>query len=361
MQLKRTSAVPLVAVLIATAALAGCGSSSSPAAPSPSTTPTTTPTAAVNAAAPTPVCPLTGLPPTKHQDRTRPPLAVKIDNVTPALPQAGINNADIVVEELVEGGLTRLMAIFQCDSTGTVGPIRSARISDADILRLLHGSVLGFSGANPADLPPIEKNADTVLISQDADPEYFYRSPQKAAPHNVFSATEKLLKAGIAHRKKPKLKAPAPLFSYGAIDAAAKSAHALALTWPAASALWTWQPGKAGHVGEWLRAQDGTADRLEDGSQINATNVVVLSVTIASTGLRDVLGNASPLDVTVQKGKRPLWVFRNGKVIKGTWTRKSLKSGLILTDKTGNQIKLAPGRTWIELLPSPRRPSITKK
>jgi hypothetical protein len=341
MHLSRRLAVPASAALLATAALAGCsGSSSGP--PSSPGTPT-----AVAASKPTPpVCPLTGAPRHKHEIVRRPPLAVKIDNVSEALPQSGINNADVVVEELVEGGLTRLMAIFQCDKAATVGPIRSARISDADILALLHGSVLGFSGANPADLPPIVAHSQAVLVSQDANPQYYYRSTSKLAPHNVFSSTERILRAGIARRHS--LKAPKPLFRYGAIDPAAKPTHDFSISWPAASAEWRWSKGS------WLRTQNGAPDRLSDGSQISATNVVVMSVTIASTGLHDVLGSPSPEDVTV--GSNPVWVMRNGKLIKGTWHRQTLTSALTFRDKQGHLIDLAPGRTWLELLPTGRKP-----
>jgi hypothetical protein len=346
MQLTTRVAIPLATGMVAVAALAGCSGNSAP----------TSSGAAQKSAVVVknhpkkpagPTCPLTGALRHKGQVVKRPALAVKIDNVSEALPQTGINSADVVVEELVEGGLTRLMAIFQCDAAPTVGPIRSARISDADILALLHGSVLGYSGANPKDLPPIVAHSDAVLISQDANPQYFYRSSAKPAPHNVFSSTTKIVHAGTAKRKS--LKAPKPLFSYGAIDPSAKSAHRVSMTWPAASAQWTWS--KQG----WLRTQDGSADRLANGTQIRATNVVVMNVRIASTGLHDVLGTPSPEDVTV--GSNPVWVFRNGKMIKGTWHRPSITAGLTFRDKKGRKINLAPGRTWIELLPTGRRPS----
>lgn len=344
MQLNRAVPAAVVAVL-STLTLVACSGSSPP----PAGTTTPQPSASVVAVkAPTAAtCPLTGLPQRKHQLAARPPLAVKIDNVSPALPQAGVNGADVVVEELVEGGLTRLMAIFQCNKVPVVGPIRSARISDADILALLHGSVLGYSGANPADIPPIVAHGDTVLISQDADGQLFYRDSSRAAPHNVFSSTKKILHAGIA--KRHNLKAPKPMFRYGAVDPAAKRARQVFLQWPAASALWTWSKNK------WLRTQDGSPDHLASGSQISTTNVVIMSVNIASTGLHDVLGNASPLDVTV--GSNPVWVLRNGKMVKGTWKRPKVTSPLTLRDKKGRIIDLAPGRTWIELLPTPRAPS----
>jgi hypothetical protein len=355
------SAVPFAVLAVAGAALAGCSSSSSsstppPATPAPSPILSTSPSGVVTpvkaAKPPKPVCPLTGLAPTKGESRQRVALAVKIDNVAPALPQSGVNNADVVVEELVEGGLTRLMAIFQCNTSKVVGPIRSARISDADVLALLHGSVLGYSGANPKDLPPIIAHSDSVLISQDSDPQYFYRSAAKAAPHNVFSSTTTILKAGLARRHH--LKAPKPLFSYGPIDPSARAAHAALITWPAASAHWDWSKN------QWLRTQDGEPDKLASGQRISATNVVVMSVNIASTGLRDVLGTPSPLDVTVQRKPMPLWVLRNGKVIKGTWTRPKISSPLIFRDHAGKIIDLAPGRTWLEFLPTPGKPTISR-
>jgi hypothetical protein len=346
-QLKR--AMPAVAIALSLFTMAACSGSSGSTVTSPSGSAQPEPSASVvPVKAPTaPTCPLTGLPQRKHQSAARAPLAVKIDNVSEALPQAGDNRADIVVEELVEGGLTRLMAIFQCSKAPLVGPIRSARISDADVLALLHGSVLGYSGANPSDLPPIEAHGDTVLISQDADPQYFYRDNSRAAPHNVFSSTKRMLHAGLL--KRPHLKAPKPLFSYGTIDPSARRAKHIALSWPAASAVWTWSKDK------WLRTQDGTPDLLANHAQVSTTNVVIMRVDIASTGLHDVLGNPSPLDVTV--GSNPVWVLRDGKMIKGTWKRPKITSPITLLDSSGNVIKLAPGRTWIELLPAPDVPS----
>ncbi|HWA67700.1 MAG TPA: DUF3048 domain-containing protein [Mycobacteriales bacterium] len=332
---------PAAGVLLVAGALtlAGCSGSSSGGG-----TPTSTDTTTSQAAPP--ACPLTGQPATRSEDVKRPALAIKIDNVSDALPQAGVNNADVVVEELVEGGLTRLMAIYQCQKAPVVGPIRSARITDADLLALLHGSVLGYSGANPKDMPPIREHSGAALVSYDEHPEYFHLDSSRPAPHDVFAATQTLLRVG--RKERPNLTAPPALFHYGPIDATAKRAHSVYLGWPAASAQWTWS-GKA-----WLRDQDGAADRLVDGSQISATNVVVLNVTIQDTGIKDILGNESPLDVTI--GTNPAWVLRDGKMIRGSWSRQSISDGISLTDRAGNPIDLAPGRTWIELLPSGTKP-----
>jgi hypothetical protein len=331
----KTAAALLVAGALSLAGCSGSGSSGgSPGSGGSSTQ-----------AAP-PTCPLTGLPATGHENVNRPALAVKIDNVSDALPQAGVNNADIVVEELVEGGLTRLMAIYQCQKAAVVGPIRSARITDADLLALLHGSVLGYSGANPKDMPPIIEHSGSALVSYDQHPEYFHLDSSRPAPHDVFASTKTLL--GVGLKERPKLSAPPALFSYGALDPTAKRAHSVYLGWAAASAQWTWS-GKS-----WLRTQGGSADKLVDGSQVSATNVVVLNVAIQDTGIKDILGNESPLDVTI--GSNPAWVMRDGKIIRGKWSRRSIGSSISLTDKAGKTIDLAPGRTWIELLPTGSKP-----
>jgi hypothetical protein len=340
-RLRARSLAPLAVVTAAVVGLAGCGGGGgSTAGPAPHSSPTS-PAAKAAAAKAAITCPLTGAKKRKGQDVKRVPLAVKIDNVAPAMPQASVNGADVVFEELVEGGLTRLMAMYQCNSVSEIGPIRSARTSDADVLALLHGSVFGFSGANPKALPEIAAHGDTVQISQDNDPGVFHLDSSRAAPHDVFASSSSLLKAGIARRKK--LHAPKPLFTYGPLSRSAKRAHSFSLAWPASTASWAFSGG------HWLRTQNGSPDRQTDGQQLSAANVVVMSVTIGSTGLHDVLGNSSPLDITT--GSHKVWVFRNGKVVTGTWHRKKVSSRIGL--KRGKKtIHLAPGRTWVELLPT---------
>lgn len=347
MQLGRTTAATAALVAAGAIALSSCSSAPSGTPSAPVAKPATS-----NEASAGPVCPLTGLPQTGAQQATRVALAVKIDNIAPARPQAGLNNADVVVEELVEGGLTRLMAIFQCQKAALVGPIRSARISDADLLALLHGSVLGYSGANPKDMPPIRAHSGAALVAYDNQPQYFHLDGARPAPHNVFSSTATLLGAGLKTR--PKLQAPPAMFSYGPIDPAARRVHRITLVWPDSAARWTWSKhGWLRDQGE--RAYSLTPDTLADGQRISATNVVILGVDIASTGLRDVLGNPSPLDVTI--GSNPAWVLRDGKMIRAQWSRKTLGQEISLTDARGKPVALAPGRTWVELLPRPGTPS----
>ena len=313
------------------------------------TAPVVSPTVSPTPTASPDLCPLTGVAAKPGEQIHRAPLAVKIDNIDLARPQAGIDKADVVVEELVEGGLTRLMAVFQCDGASNLGPIRSARTSDADMLALLHGSVFGYSGANPAAIPPVRRHGNTVLIPFDNLPQYFHRVSSRPAPHNVFSDTETILKAGLSRRKN--LTAPQPLFTYGDVSTMATPAARVSMSWPDASAAWRWN-GTA-----WLRTQNGTPDVLTNGARVKADNVIVMQIHIAGTGIRDVAGNASPLDVTIGSGKA--WVFRDGSVVAGTWHRPAIGSALRFVDASGAAIALHPGRTWIELLPRPRLPKIT--
>jgi hypothetical protein len=328
--------------------LAGCGGGHSKPAASPSASATPSATSS-----PKPVviatCPLTGLPPGRGQKVGRVALAVKIDNVNDARPQSGLDHADIVWEETVEGGLTRLMAVFQCGSVSKVGPIRSTRTSDGDLLRLLNGSVFGFSGANPRVLPGVAAVSKAVMISYDALPAYFHRDYSRPAPHNVYSSTTTILNAGLARRKN--LHAPRPLFSYGRSTFAGQKVHSAAMTWASATAAWTW----GNHA--WQRSQNGTPDVLTDGKRVNADNVVIMSITTRASGFHDVLGNSSPDDVVTGHGR--VWVLRDGHLITGTWSRPKAWNRMVLKGKKGKVIPLHPGRTWIELLPEPRSPRVS--
>jgi hypothetical protein len=330
-------------------ALAGCGGGHKAATQETASTPSATPSA-TTAPVVVKTCPLTGRPPTKGETVNRVALAVKIDNVGFARPQAGIDHADVVVEETVEGGLTRLMAIFQCDSASTVGPIRSARTSDADLLRLLHGAVLGYSGSNSHVAATLAGSSGAALISWDHTPGYFHVDPSRPAVHNVMASTDNLRRAGLARNKK--LHAPKPIFAYGKPKAAGKPAKHAAITWSSsASAAWAWN----GHA--WLRTQNGSADTLTDGQRVKASNVVIMSIAVANTGLHDVLGNPSPDDVVTGSGK--VWVLRDGHVIRGTWSRPPHSDKMVLKDTRGRLLPLTPGNTWVELLPRPRTPSLS--
>jgi Protein of unknown function (DUF3048) N-terminal domain/Protein of unknown function (DUF3048) C-terminal domain len=294
--------------------------------------------------------PLTGLPPTSPAAEKRPALAVKIDNVQGAWPQAGLNQADIVFDLPVEGGLTRLLAIFHSQDVPVFGPIRSARPVDADILHLLGHAYFAFSGGTSSDLGPINDHSNATPMWWDVTPSLFVIRHDHAVPHQVFGTTAMLYAGGEA--RAPSTTPPPAMFSYQVEVPTTVAVPATTVTaqYSAATAVWTWNGTK------YLRTQSGHPDLLIDGSQVTSTNVVVMSVGVKNTSAHDSHGTVVPLPVVIGSGQ--VWVFRNGVVVHGTWSRPSENSPMKLATSTGQVIPLMPGRTWVEVLPNSSLPRI---
>jgi hypothetical protein len=291
--------------------------------------------------------PLTGLPAPSDRAARRPSLAVKIDNVYGAWPQAGLNRADIVFDILVEGGLTRLMAVYQSHDAPLVGPIRSARPVDARLLRLFHGGYFAYSGASSAEIRPVMAFSHAALVQDTHDPALFFRRNDHTSPDNLFSRTPRLYAA--LHAKAPR-KPPSPhLFRFTTKQPRGTPTRAVVVPFPAATAGWTW----AGR--RWLRTQDGHPDKLLDGSRVSTTNVVLMAVKVVGTGIFETYGAEDPLPVTVGSGR--CWVLTDGVRVAGTWRRAKISDPLRLVDSHGRTIALMPGRTWVELMPNSGSPT----
>jgi Protein of unknown function (DUF3048) N-terminal domain/Protein of unknown function (DUF3048) C-terminal domain len=332
--------VGLVALLVL---LAGCSGKGGPqgAAPASPTTSTAAPA----------TFPLTGLASGGAATAGRPALSVKIDNLDLARPQAGLNTADIVVEQPVEGGLTRLFATWQSNDAGQIGPVRSARPVDVLLLRQLGPSLFAFAGASAGVLQTIRQHSGATLLDPSSAAGAFRRISGRSAPHNVFSSTAALYAAG--QRANSKLGAPRAFLTFAPKpSAAAKPARIARMSFsPTTRASWQWS-GRA-----FVRYQNGTLDRLADGSAISSTNVVVMSVAVRPGGNVDVLGHHTPDPVLTGTGR--VWVLRDGKVVVGTWRRTAAGSPMQLLGADGKPLPVHPGRTWIELLPTPRNPSFS--
>ncbi len=343
-----------VAVLGALVFLAACsGGRRLAARASTATTPSTSmPTTTTTSTEPSgPPSPLTGLPSANPATLGRPALSIKIDNAPDARPQAGLNQADLVTEELVEGGLTRFLASFQSQDTPVVGPVRSARLVDADLLRELGGGIFAFSGAAAGELPPIVSTSGAVLITPDTAGAGFRRDTSRPAPANVFSSTAALYEAGLA--RDPTLTAPPPLFTYDTTPATGAPASGVTVTFSgAANAVWTWSPATASYT----RTEDGTPHLLADGQTVAATDVVIVSVGVRDSGFVDPAHN--PVPEVIVTGSGPCWVLRDGVVEQGTWQRPDASVAMTLTGADGQPLTLRPGRTWLELLPIPGIPVI---
>ena len=343
------------ALLAAAATLAACGGHPRQAvAPSPTAAPPSSTTPATPTTTPATTAPLTGLAEGGTALLTQPAVVVKIDNIDAARPQTGVGQADIVYEEMVEGGLTRLAAVFQSHYPASIGPIRSGRTTDAAIVDDLNHPVFAYAGANARFLAILRAQPVTD-VDIDNDPGAFVRSDLAPAPHNLYSDVANLAAMSTTHAPPP------PLFTYrdpGAPfgGAGVAPATAIAINFPAASIGWAYDPS----TGQWLRSQNGTADRSRAGTQFSAANVVVQFVPYTADGIADEPGLAPTVIPEGQLvGSGQAWVLSAGDIVKGTWSRQDLTTITSWTDSAGAPILLAPGRTWVELVPVGSVPSVT--
>jgi hypothetical protein len=298
-----------------------------------------------------PVAPLTGLPIDPAQ-AGRPALVVKIDNAPKARPQAGLIDADMVVEEEVEGGITRFAALFHSRDAANVGPVRSARSTDISIASTLNRPLFAYSGANLAFQKLIARSP-LVDVGVDRFPQEYRREPRRPAPYNQFSSTPKL----FSHVP-PGAGPPPKLFVFrqtGEADAAGATPAAGADVEFRDVVLTAVQYRWDGPSGTWKRSQDGGPHLDTDGVQVAPRNVVVQSVNYRDTGFRDQSGAPVPEAELVGEGEA--WVFTNGKVVRGRWRKSGPEAVTEYLDSSGAPIRLTPGPTWIEL-PRPGKAAI---
>ncbi len=327
-------------------ALAACGST--PTAPSTSNL-TLGPSIAPDKSAPPtpavpPTWPLTGV--AAANVVTRPALTVKIENSIEARPQTGLDQADMVWEEVVEGGITRFAAVYQSVVPSAVGPVRSVRPMDADISAPMHG-LIAFSGGQAGFVNEI-RAAGVQIISMDLGAKGFARTSARRAPHNVIGTPTTFWSlADAAHSA-----SPAPQFTFATT---APQASAVASGTPVTTIdirmsgvehpVWTWSAGQ----NAFLRSEGTTPAVTAAGVRLSATNVVVLRVRLVNTGTTDPAGNPVPETVLTDSGEAT--VFSGGKQVAATWSKASVAKPVVLTGANGAPITLAPGTTWIELVP----------
>lgn len=333
--------IRLAAGFLAAALLtAACGGDDEKAAePTTTTAPTTT---APPAATPAAGAPLTGLAVTDPAKVARPALIVKIDNAPKGRPQEGINQADIVVEEGVEGGITRLAAIFHSQDIGEVGPIRSARSTDIAIAHELQRPLFAYSGAN-STFQKLVNAAPLINVGQDANPGAYFRKSGRPQTYNLWARMPQLFEKAPADATPPH-----PLFQYRAEGepSVGDPAGGVKMEWRdkvLTAVEWRWDA----ESGTWRRKQNGTDHVDAGGGTVQPKNVVVQFVPYKDTGQRDRSNTIVPEAELVGTGE--MWAFVDGKVIKGTWTKTAMEAPTTYVDGTGQPLKLTPGQTWLEL------------
>jgi hypothetical protein len=321
----RVARVRTLTVVLAIALSTACGGGEGPQ-PAPSPTVSDTPT-------PEPVLPLTGLPATGGVP-DRPALVVKVDNTAQSRPQLGLSSADLVVEELVEGGLTRLAVMYHSTLPAIVAPVRSVRTTDVGIVAPTGGALVASGGARRV-LQAIGAAGITVLTSSEAG---LSRDPSRRAPYDVALDPTAAVAAATG------LPAPAVPYLPWALGDAPPPVGT-----PATSAAVTFSGGHTTHWqlvdGAWHRVDDLAAD----GDQFRAANLLVLRVTTRDAGYRDPAGN--PVPETVIEGSGQALLLAGGQVVRGSWSKASAAAPFRLADASGADLGVPPGRTWIELVP----------
>ncbi len=280
--------------------------------------------------------PLTGLqvPSGKSAELDHPVLVTKMDNTPSSSPQLGLSHADMVVEELVEGGLTRLAAFFYSDIAKDVGPVRSMRASDIDIVSPVHASIV-TSGAAGKTIALI-KAAHIPFYSEGT--KGFYRATNRIAPYNLLAHLDQ-----VAQVAKSAKATPPDYFTWGSESDYPKGPKATHI-----SAQFS-----GGHTTQWFftnGSYHNTNSNAPAGDQFPATNVLVLRVREGDAGYLDPAGNHVPQTLLVGKGHALL--FHDGHVVKATWHKgKKPTSPVTLTTKQG-ALKVPAGHTWVELVPN---------
>ena len=319
------------------ALLVTSGCAAEPPAPHPSPPPSyvsnyTTP-------APTEIAPLRGTT-VEAGSLAHASIAAKIDNHWDARPQVGLELTDIVFEELVEGGITRYLAVWQSDIPDLLGPVRSIRPMDPNIVSPF-GGIICYSGGQQRFVNLMRNTPVYNAIHGQADTAAtFFRTTDKKAPHNV------LVRAKAVLAQHASIPAPAQQFVYSLdvpSSTAAKDGSPTATLDYRFSTLvrgsWSYDPAQQA----FLRGQDGKPDLDSHGAQLKATNVVVLRVTVSDD-------QNVPRTEMLSSGEA--WVSTGGATVHATWHKASPTDPIRLIDDNGVAIRLAAGNTWVELVPS---------
>jgi hypothetical protein len=280
------------------------------------------------------VAPLTGLPDPTGVASTRCAITVKVDNTQAGHPKYGVGQADVVYEEVVEGFVTRLAAIFNSHAPARVGPVRSVRRTDQSIVWPI-GGVFVYSGGAPYAIQSIS-TAPVVRLDETTAGSLMFRDHSRSAPYNLFARVDQM------YERCGKPVPPPPLFSYRAAGEAAAGTPAASVHVAFRAGFdvtWQWDAAS----GTWKRSIFHKPETVQSGVQLAPKNVVVMAAQYVG-GDRQNFGAEAQLT-----GSGSAWVFTDGKAVKGTWSRPDKSAPARFLDAAGNDIKLTPGQTWVEL------------
>jgi hypothetical protein len=319
--------------------ISSCGGGGGEADASEGSSPTSD--QATTTTAPPSIAPLTGVEDPTGASLARPALTVKIDNTQQALPHWGIEQADVVYEEVVEGNITRLAAMFNSKSPEKIGPVRSVRNTDQALVWPV-GGIFAYSGGAPISVRSISE-APVNRIDEDNADDAMFRDGSRTRPFNLYGVGDALFAKG--GQPVP----PPAIFTYRKADADVEGEPASSFvvgfrgTRPSNVVTWTWNPSTGGYT----RNVFGQDQVTGSGAPVAPQNVIVQFVNYVGGQRPGGVGQEGSEAEMVGSGEA--WVFTGGKVAKGTWQRASKEAPTRFLDAAGADIALAPGQTWVEL------------
>jgi hypothetical protein len=269
-------------------------------------------------------------------------LVVKIDDTASARPQIGIDRADIVYIEQVEGGLTRLAAVFSSEIPTLIGPIRSARISDIDILAQYGRVVFAYSGAQSKLLPVISAANLNDYGAQRQSPTIYTRDESRTAPTDMVLRADLLLEK-VRSDGREIATSRSVGWSFGDLPNGGTAITEAKVNWPAASYEVKWSTEEE----RWLIFNNGVPNMSASGIQHGPTTFLIQLVEIVPSEYGDKLGGVTPLSKTVGSGTG--FVLRDGKYFPATWSRPDELSGTTWRALDGSELPFARGQVWIAL------------
>jgi len=350
----RFSSVGLALVLV----LSACGGSDTGA--------TSTQTDPANPKTP-PVWSITGLP-GPDDAQIQPIVVVKIENDPIVRPQTGLDRADIIFEELVEGGMTRFAVVYQSDLPDEVGPVRSVRHVDVAIAEPMADAFV-FSGGARRTMKFVKRKIPTTISIVNEGAPGMYRKPGIPAPHDIFLKMEEMLDSIAAKNTastgffvrpevKPVVASASPTGSPTATSNASASPKpsSTALTGKPVTAValkfssfaapnWKWNAADK----MWMRSEGIKPFLNKDGTQFGTNNLVIIEVREIDAGYKGQTGGYVPRTVLTGSGRA--WVLSDGKAVEVAWKKPFVDAQMELTDVDGNPFTMPTGRTWVELLP----------
>lgn len=288
-------------------------------------------------------CPLDGSQVATQGETTRRPVLVQVDNAPAARPQSGLSQADIVYEAMAEGDVTRFSAIFSCREVDTVGPVRSARLINLELVPE-YTALLSNSGSSMGVSAELEAAA-LPNINHPSYPDAYVRVEDRIAPHNLMTSTTSIRSAAAGAGIPVEYKVDMLTFKE---DSPAPSVSRIGIPYSGiVDVSYSYDPG----TNAWLRSISGEAhiDALT-GAQIAPKNVLVQYVTISESSIEEDAGGNMGLIFNL-KGTGRVQIFRDGQMVEGAWQRNGDTDVTQYLDAAGKPIPLNRGLTFIQLVP----------